>query len=283
LEGLAMPVTVFVKEENGKTGTVNLPAEIWQRGGTWTFQYKSSSKIDYAIIDPDHVLPDINPENNGYSGISIAKDVTAATVIKAYLNAVGGEEKLKDIKDLTVSSEGTVQGLNVIRVNQYKGQGKFHQEITVPVYNMSAYHVVINDDSLNIKQMNRAVPIAKDAKASVEARYKLFPELEFGKSGYSAQLDPSLKVVNGQLAYLVTVTAPNGVRVKYFYDMKTGLKVKQFTDVPGSTVMEFGDYQNIETGIKIPFSEKTNIVGQPIEFKVKSSKVNSGLGDDQFK
>ena len=282
LEGLALPVTVFVKEENGKTGTVNLPAEIWQRGGAWTFQYKSTSKIEYAIIDPDHVLPDINPENNGYSGISIAKDVTAASVIKTYLDAIGGEEKLKDVKDLTVSSEGTVQGLSVERVNEYKGWNKFYQDITVPAYNMNAYHVVINDDSLTVKQMNRPVPVAKE-KHSVEARYKLFPELNFGKTGYTAQLDPGFKVVDGQLAYLITVTNPDGIRVKYFYDMKTGLKVKQFTDVPGSTVMEFGDYRDIDTGIKIPFSEKTNIVGQAIDFKVKSAKVNSGLADDLFK
>ncbi|HZY35129.1 MAG TPA: M1 family metallopeptidase [Mucilaginibacter sp.] len=283
LEGLALPVTVLVKEENGKTGTVNLPAEIWQRGGTWTFQYKSTSKIEYAIIDPNHVLPDINPENNGYSGITIAKDVTAATVVKAYLDAIGGAERLKAVKDLSVSSEGTVQGLNVTRINEYKTPGKFFQDINVPVYNMNAYHVVINGDSLNVKQMNRPVQIAKDQTGAVEARYKLFPELDFGKAGYSVQLDPSLKVVDGQLAYLVTATTPDSVSVKYFYDMKTGLKIKQFTDVPGSTVMEFGDYRDIDTGIEIPFSEKTSVVGQPIEFKVKSAKVNSGLSDDLFK
>ncbi len=284
LGGLALPVTVFVKEENGKTGTVKLPAEIWQRGGAWTFQYKSTSKIDYAIIDPDHVLPDINPENNGYSGITIAKDVTAATIVKTYLDAIGGEEKLKAVKDLTVTSEGDIQGIKVVRVNQYKGSGKFLQDITVPSYNnLNAYHVVINDDSLNIKQMNRLLPIPKDMKAPVEARYKLFPELDFGQPGYTMLLDPSLKVVDGQLAYLITVTTPNGVRVKYFYDMKTGLKVKQFTDVPGSTITEFGDYRDIDTGIKIPFSEKTNVVGQPVTFKVKSATVNSGLSDDLFK
>src|SRR6202012_6045744 len=84
LEGMAMPVTVEVKEENGKTGRVNLPAEIWQRGGTWTFIYKSTSKIVSATIDPDHVLPDVKPDNNSMSGIAMPKDVTASSIIKAY-------------------------------------------------------------------------------------------------------------------------------------------------------------------------------------------------------
>jgi len=283
-EGLALPVTIAVKEENGKTGRVSLPAEIWERGGIWTFLYKSTSKIYYAIIDPDHVLPDINPENNAFSGVSVAADVTAASVIKSYLDAVGGEARLKDVKDLTVSSEGTVQGLTVIRVNKYKTPGLFYQDISVPSYNnLNVTHITIDGDSLNIKQMNKAVPLAPDAKGPVKARYKLFPELDFNKPGYTMQLSPSLQVINDQLAYLVTVTSPDGTKVKYFYDIKTGLKLKQFTDVPNSTVMEWDDYRDINTGIKIPYSEKTTVVGQPIEFKVKSAAANTDLTADSFK
>jgi len=284
LEGLALPVTVEVKEENGNSGRISLPAEIWERGAIWTFHYKSTSKVQYAIIDPDHVLPDINTENNAFSGVSVAKDVTAATVVKNYLDAIGGEARLKDVKDLVVNSEGSIQGLTVVRVNKYKTPDLFFQDISVPSYNnLNVYHIVINGDSLNAKQMNKAIPIGSDLRGAVKARYKLFPELDFGKSGYTMQLAPTLQVVNGQLAYLLTVTSPDGTRVKYFYDQKTGLKIKQFTDVPNSTVMELGDYQNIQTGIKIPFSEKTTIVGQPIEFKVKSTTVDSGLTNDGFK
>ena len=64
LEQMAMPVTVQVKEQNGKVGRVELPVEIWQRGGTWTFKYNSTSMIDSVVIDPDKILPDINPDNN---------------------------------------------------------------------------------------------------------------------------------------------------------------------------------------------------------------------------
>jgi hypothetical protein len=283
LEEMALPVTIAIKEENGNTSTVNLPAEVWQRGSTWTFAYKSSSKISYAIIDPNHVLPDVNPENNSFSGVAVAKDMTAATVIKNYLDAVGSADKLKAVKDLVVTSEGNVQGTGLVRVNKYKTPNLFAQDIVIPINNGNVYHVVINADSLNVRQMGRPVPIAPSSKASVMARYKLFPELNFGDAGYSMQLDPNLKVVDGQLAYLVTVTSPEGIRVKYFYDQKTGLKIKQYTDVPGSTVMEFGDYREVTGGIKIPFDEKTAVVGYPIEYKVKTATVNVGLTNDTFK
>jgi hypothetical protein len=68
LDQMAMPVTVAVKEQNGNTGTVNLPVEIWQRGGEWTFKYNSTSMIDSVTIDPDNKLPDINRNNNVWTG-----------------------------------------------------------------------------------------------------------------------------------------------------------------------------------------------------------------------
>jgi hypothetical protein len=71
--------------------------------------------------------------------------------------------------------------------------------------------------------------------------------------------------------------------VKYFYDQKTGLKVKQFTNVQNATVMEFSDYQNINTGIKLPFTEMNSVNGQPIQFKIKSAAANTGLTNDTYK
>jgi len=64
LEEMPLPVTAFVQEENGHSDTVHLPAEIWQRGAVWTFRYPSTSRITKVVLDPKHVLPDINAANN---------------------------------------------------------------------------------------------------------------------------------------------------------------------------------------------------------------------------
>ncbi len=67
-EKMAMPVDLKVTESNGKTETIHLPVNIWQRGGTWTFAYPSTSTIQSLEIDPDHQLPDIDRKNNVWSG-----------------------------------------------------------------------------------------------------------------------------------------------------------------------------------------------------------------------
>jgi len=64
---MIMPVIVKVIETNGKSATIKLPVEIWQRGGKWIYKYPSSTKIDQVILDPENVLPDVNRKNNEWN------------------------------------------------------------------------------------------------------------------------------------------------------------------------------------------------------------------------
>ncbi len=67
---MVMPTTVEVKESNGKTGRIDLPVEIWEHSGLFTFRYNSTTAIDSVIVDPDRVLPDVNEKNNVWTGVS---------------------------------------------------------------------------------------------------------------------------------------------------------------------------------------------------------------------
>ncbi len=64
---MIMPVIIKIIQTNGQTETVQLPVEIWQRGGTWTYTYPSTNKIDQVILDPDSVLPDVDRKNNDWN------------------------------------------------------------------------------------------------------------------------------------------------------------------------------------------------------------------------
>lgn len=64
MEKMPMPVTVLIKEANGKDHKINLPVEIWQRGSVWTFSVATTSEIKEVVLDPDKKLPDWNRGNN---------------------------------------------------------------------------------------------------------------------------------------------------------------------------------------------------------------------------
>jgi len=61
---MILPAIMTITQSNGRTETLQLPVNIWYRGGIWTFKYASAVKIDKVVLDPDHVLPDVNRGNN---------------------------------------------------------------------------------------------------------------------------------------------------------------------------------------------------------------------------
>ncbi|MEP7165446.1 MAG: M1 family metallopeptidase [Ferruginibacter sp.] len=64
---MILPALIKIIQSNGQAETVQLPVEIWQRGGTWIFKYASSNKIDKIILDPENVLPDMDRKNNEWN------------------------------------------------------------------------------------------------------------------------------------------------------------------------------------------------------------------------
>ena len=61
---IVLPVIVKITEQNGNSGEIKLPVEIWQRGGEWTFKYNSTSPLTSVILDPHNELPDVDRSNN---------------------------------------------------------------------------------------------------------------------------------------------------------------------------------------------------------------------------
>jgi len=272
LEEMAMPVTIAIKEENGKTGIVKLPAEIWQRGGEWTFPYKSTSKIVSATIDPDHILPDINPENNSFSGLPVPEGTTGADVIKKYIDVIGGKDKLQSVKSLKVVDTADIQGTELVRTTTYT-TGLITQDVTLPSYQDAVFsHIQIKGDSVQVSQKNTPVQLSSTDKLAVKQKHKLFPELDYLKAGYKIEIAPNLQVINDQLVYGVIVTTPDSVKIKLFYDQKTGLKLREQIDQPGGTAVDFDNYRTVN-GVQLPYIEKANFVGFPIDFKLKSADV----------
>ena len=61
---MIMPVSLKIIQTSGDSAIVQLPVEIWQRGGVWTLKYASTGKIDKVILDPNKELPDADRKNN---------------------------------------------------------------------------------------------------------------------------------------------------------------------------------------------------------------------------
>ncbi len=63
-DSLPMPVRLRIARQGGTADTVDLPVEIWERGGEYTLRYPSTSPLTSVELDPDRQLPDVDRGNN---------------------------------------------------------------------------------------------------------------------------------------------------------------------------------------------------------------------------
>lgn len=87
-EKMPMPVILDIKTVSSKITRVKLPVEIWQRNKSWSFKHNSTEEIESIVLDPDHVFPDSNEDNNSWkSGKGVVeKDVILDSYLGTYSN-----------------------------------------------------------------------------------------------------------------------------------------------------------------------------------------------------
>ncbi len=62
--GLVMPFKLGVTFSDDKIDSFEVPVETWFQGNNYTLPIYDERKIEKVVIDPNHVMPDINRENN---------------------------------------------------------------------------------------------------------------------------------------------------------------------------------------------------------------------------
>lgn len=282
---MVLPVPLKIEQENGKTDSIMLPVEIWQRGGEWTFHFPSTSIIKEVTIDPDHDYPDINPSNNTFTGVPlkpVPKDMSAKDVIDNYLKAAGGADRIKSIKDFSYTAKGNVQGQGIELIYKYKSPDRILSAISLTASNTVVQKELVNGDSVSIMAMGQPQQVDDATKKLIKEEAIPFAELQFSNPGYELTLAPMLANVDGEDAYEVTISSGSGHTIKEYFDATTGLKIKKtLSTSQGPSSTTYSDYKELN-GIMIPYSE-TIITSVEIPLKVTDAKIDSGLTDADFK
>ncbi len=68
LDQMAMPVIIAYETVNGKKGRIKIPVEVWNNTASWKQKLPTKEKLSKVQIDPDKIFPDMNFENNRWSG-----------------------------------------------------------------------------------------------------------------------------------------------------------------------------------------------------------------------
>jgi hypothetical protein len=87
--------------------------------------------------------------------------------------------------------------------------------------------------------------------------------------------------VDGQQAYTLGITAPNGMVTNEFYSVESGLKLRTSSDATGE--ITYSDYREVE-GVLFPMmlTIKNPMLPVALEAKIISVKFNQALSDADF-
>jgi hypothetical protein len=209
-------------------------------------------------------------------------EITAEEIINRYLQAIGGAEKIYNIMDRTTIMRGSVQGINIAIVSYQKAPNKLKQEIKA---GNSDQTIIFNGKKgiMKLAGEEKEISGSELEKLKYEATITLLTDLEH--HGVKVTLEGKEKI-EGKDAYKLIMTLPSGIKWTQFYDLETGLKIKEEKYI--STAMGlfeqqifYDDYKEVE-GILYPFTIIQSIGAQKMEFTVSSIKVNTGLTDREF-
>lgn len=219
--------------------------------------------------------------------VAVPANLTAADVMKKYIDAIGGEKVVEGIKDVKVVMEGSFQGTTVQLTEIKKAPGKYKQMFAAGP--MVLQKMVFDgtkgyQEGQGGKQELEGNDL-KDAREQADIQADLHPEKYDIKRTLSG-----IEQVNGKDVYKVEAVKGEDKTIE-FYEVATGYLVKKIesAEMPDGSSMslstEMGDYQEIpgSNGYKIPYSIKIPLgPGMNLDAKVTNAEVNKGIADTEF-
>ena len=230
-------------------------------------------KGDYAIKYFDKYG---NPTEKPEMIIPIPKGVTATTVVDTYINAIGGIDKLMDVKSIVTTSAAKVQGMDISLVAKAAAPNK--SSVVVSGMGQVLSKMVFDGETGYQEAQGRKKEMSADEIAKSKAKNVILEELEY-KNGKLLRIEP----LDGKKVYVIK---HNDTEI--FFDVKSGLKVKEVKIVKTPDGKEvrvptvFSNYKEVN-GMKFPFTIGQKMGPMDLNFEVTDIKINEGVSDVDFK
>ncbi len=257
----------YISPDNCRIIVVGNKDEVAEKIAT----FASSGKVNFFDTNGEPITDD---------GVKIPAGVTAETIISDYINAIGGEEKLRSVETLAFSMEASTP-MGAIQMSYYqKSPNMMNMEVSMGGNVMQTMTFDGEKGQMSAMGQSQALPekMVQDLKASGQ----IFPELFYRDNGVKAELTGIEKVGN-ENAYVISIEYPNGSKRTHYFDMKTSFKVREVKSQEGATeTSDISNYQMVE-GINYPHTVKiSGAMPMPLEMNVKSIEINGEIEPNKF-
>lgn len=210
---------------------------------------------------------------------AIPAGMTGDKVIANYVKAIGGADKINNIKTMAMEMSADVNG-RTININMYrKENGAFQQETSMG--SMVLSKTVFDGEKMMVTAQGQTKEVTGEKLKEAMYDAGIVPEMNYMDNDIKTELK-GVSDVDGTKAYRVEVTYPTGKTKTDYYAVDTFYKLKeeQTVDTPRGKVTvgtAYSDYKEVK-GVMFPQTYMIN-QGFPIKAEVTSLKINEPLPD----
>lgn len=216
-----------------------------------------------------------NPTEKPAMSLPIPNGVTASSVVDDYFKAIGGKDKVANVKSVMITSNAEVQGMQLSLVQKNATPNK--SSVIVSMMG-NVMQKVIFDGTKGYQEANGQ----KKEMTGEELEKAKKESAPFADKAYKTGTLDRIEPIDGNNAYVIK----HGKK-EIFYDVKSGLKVKEVKTAKGpqgeiKVPVVFSDYKEVN-GIKFPHKMIQKNGPMTFEFITKEIKINEGVSDADFK
>ncbi|PID95629.1 MAG: peptidase M16 [Bacteroidetes bacterium] len=215
------------------------------------------------------------------TAMAIPAGLTAEKVVQDYINAIGGEAKLKAIQSVKVTNEMAVMGMSMlqeVKMNIPKQQLSQKQMMNGQLLS----HTVINGDKGKVvSPMAGNKELTGEELTKAKAEIKIFPELDYLTDDYQLKL-LGVDNIEGESVYKVEVKNKYGETSVEYYNAKTKLTQKKVSAQGQATVTILVKNYTEKDGIKYPSEMDITAGPQQVKMTLKELDFNPTFNAADF-
>ncbi len=217
---------------------------------------------------------------------AVDASITGESIIKKYITALGGENAIAAIKDVDMSGTAKIDGAPMdFSVNQKYILPNYFT-MTMAAGPMTLFSQSVKNGTYAKSQQGQNVPVEDDEKEELDEEAFFVNEIYYQKNNYTYTVK-GIESVDGKDAYAVEVKSAKGRMFTNYYDVETGLKVKNahIEDAgPQGKLNLYTTYGNYKTynGVQIP-TQIVSFVGVKISINLTDIKLNTSMKAEDLK
>ncbi len=202
-----------------------------------------------------------------------------ATVIGRYIEALGGEEKIRAIKNASMTAEASFQG-QVIEIKTISDSENRRLMQSTSVGGNVMQKTLMADGKGKMIVMGQTQDLTESATGMLTSQTFLIPELYYEEIGFKS-VYIGLENMEGTQVHKLEVTSPDGLVINEYYSAESGLKLKSSSGSAGDVA--YSDYQEVD-GIMFPMllTITNPMLPVPLQAKIMTLQFNQSLSDADF-